>query len=183
MNRVALVAQQTLGFYRDNTRSVMVSVADAVNDVLTIFTSKTRYKSISLERRFVPDLRFHTLQGQLKQILLNLVGNAIDASRPDGRLVISARVNTHLRDRRVLALTVADNGTGIAESDRQKIFEPFFTTKKDVGTGLGLWITRDLVERKGGKIRFRTRTGTHSGTCMTVFLPEDPTPAVRDTAA
>lgn len=179
LNRVALVAQQTLGFYRDNTRPVMVSVADSVNDVLTIFSGKIRYKSISLERRFAPDLRFQTLLGQLKQILLNLVGNAIDASRPDGRLVISAHVHTHLGDRRVLALTVADNGSGIAEWDRNKIFEPFFTTKKDVGTGLGLWITRDLVERKGGKIRFRTRTGTHSGTCMTVFLPED-TPAVRD---
>jgi PAS domain S-box-containing protein len=183
LNRVALVAQQTLGFYRDNTRPVMVAVAEAVNDVLTIFTGKIRYKNIFLEKRFASDLRFHTLHGQLKQILLNLVGNSIDASRPEGRLVISAHVLSHLGSRRVLALTVADNGTGIAEHNRHKVFEPFFTTKKDVGTGLGLWITRDLVQRKGGNIRFRTRTGEGSGTCMTVFLPEDPSAILRESAA
>jgi signal transduction histidine kinase len=185
LGRVAHVAQQTLGFYRDTTFPVEVSVPKVVDDVFTIFGSKLRYKNITLETRISPDLKISALQGQFKQVLLNLAANAIDASRQNGHIVVAAHLFNQLHEgRKTLMLTLADNGTGIAKADRGKIFEPFFTTKKDVGTGLGLWITRDLLEKKGGHIRFRSRTGKHSGTAMTIFLPEEKRASVaRDSVA
>jgi PAS domain S-box-containing protein len=182
--RVAHVAQQTLGFYRDQTRPVHVDVAAAVDDVLTIYHSRISYKDLRVETRIEPSLRFYTLHGQLKQVLLNLVANAVDASHQSGRLAITARLRKAFRSgANVLSLTVADTGTGISLQDREKVFEPFYTTKKDVGTGLGLWITRDLLEKKGGHIRLRSRTGKKSGTAMTVFLPEEAHASAEETAA
>ncbi len=182
--RVAHVAQQTLGFYRDQTRPIHVDIAAAVDDVLTIYHSRISYRDLRVETRIEPDLRFFTLHGQLKQILLNLVANAVDASSQSGRLLVTARVMKTIHSgANILSLTVADTGSGIPQRDRDKIFEPFYTTKKDVGTGLGLWITRDLLEKKGGHIRLRSRTGKKSGTAMTVFLPEEAHASAEETAA
>jgi signal transduction histidine kinase len=169
--RVAHVAQQTLGFYRDNTNPSLVDVSSAVQQVLKVYENRLHYKGIEVEQRIPPHTMVQTLAGQLKQIMLNLVANAIDASRENGgKLVVSAWLSTHvLPGTDLLVLTIADNGSGISKSDQTKIFEPFFTTKKDVGTGLGLWITCDLVEKKGGSIRVRSRTG--AGTVFSVFLP------------
>jgi signal transduction histidine kinase len=71
-----------------------------------------------------------------------------------------------------MRMTIADTGVGIAEEDKARLFAPFFTTKKDVGTGLGLWITKDLLEKKGGHIRVRSRNSRPSGTVMSIYLPQ-----------
>jgi signal transduction histidine kinase len=131
-----------------------------------------KYKDLHYEIRVGAGLVVQTLQGEFKQVLLNLLGNAVDASAATGgRIIVSARLAHSLGPEPVLVMSVADTGSGISKKDRPKIFEPFFTTKKDVGTGLGLWITRDLIEKRGGHIRVRTRTSRPSGTVMTVFIP------------
>lgn len=136
-----------------------------------MYERKFAYKEVRVERRIQPNLTIHTLQGELNQILSNLIANAIDASQEGGRIVISARTSQHRRSGCGIRITVADNGVGISDEDKRKIFEPFFTTKKEVGTGLGLWITKDLLQQKGGHIRFRSRNSVPSGTVMSIFLP------------
>ena len=176
LGRVSHIAQQTLGFYRDNSRPVELIIANAVEDVLIVYENRVKYKALKIAKRIQPDLKVCTLQGELKQTLSNLIANSIDACREGGRIFISARVSRHFQSGRDgIRVTVADDGTGISPENQHKLFTPFFTTKKEVGTGLGLWITKDLLEKKGGHIRFRSRTGTQtgrkSGTAMSLFIP------------
>jgi PAS domain S-box-containing protein len=172
--RVAHITQQTLGFYRDTSRPKPLVIADVVDEVLAIYERKAKHKELKIETRIQQRLSVDVLSGELKQILSNLIANAIDACRPGGKIVVSARNSQHLRSGCGIRITVADNGAGISREDKRRLFTPFFTTKKDVGTGLGLWITKDLLERKGGRIRFRSSQSAPSGTIMTVFLPVPP---------
>ena len=174
LRRVAHIAQQTLGFYRDSNQSVKVVVADIVKDVLTIYERKSQYKDVAIERRIEPGLIAHGSPGEFKQILSNLISNSIDASSEGGKIVICARLWRHPRTRRRgVRFTIADNGVGIAPDDKRRVFTPFFTTKKDVGTGLGLWITRDLLAKKSGYVRLRSRRSKPSGTVVSFFVPDD----------
>jgi len=171
--RVAHIARQTLGFYRDNSHPTSVNVPSLVDDVLTIYERKLKYKSLRIERRIEPGLTIHTLQGELKQVLSNLIANAIDACEEGGRVLISARNSHDFKSGRLgIRLTIADTGVGIPKKDKANVFAPFFTTKKDVGTGLGLWITKDLLEKKGGHIRLRSRDSKPSGTVLSLYLPQ-----------
>jgi PAS domain S-box-containing protein len=182
--RVAHIARQTLGFYRDSTQPGLVDINKLVDDVLGIYQQKLRSRWLRIEKSISSGLIVFLSQGELKQVVSNLLANAIDASREGGRICIRAR---HARHRRTgapgLRLTIADTGGGIPVSQRRRIFQPFFTTKKELGTGLGLWITRDLVEKKGGSIRFRSRDVAPSGTVMSLFLPAAAAAAAADLAA
>jgi PAS domain S-box-containing protein len=173
LGRVAHIARQTLGFYRDNSYPTWVRVSDLVDDVLTVYERKFKHKSLRVDRRIDPGLTVYTLQGELKQILSNLIANAIDACKEGDKIVVHAR-NSHdfKSGSNGMRMTIADTGVGIAEEDKARLFAPFFTTKKDVGTGLGLWITRDLLEKKGGHIRVRSRDSNPSGTVMSIYLPQ-----------
>ena len=174
--RVAHIAQQTLGFYRDNSVSTRLSISEAVKDVLTIYERKLAYKEVTVDQQIDPGLAVVTFRGEFKQILSNLISNAIDASDEGGRIVIRARACCNGRPgSEGIRISVADNGIGIPDEDKSRVFAPFFTRNKEVGTGLGLWITKDLLERRGGHIRFRSRISKPSGTVMTFYLP---TPAM-----
>ena len=172
LRRVAHIAQQTLGFYKDNSHPAVICVGDVIRDVLTVYERKITYKQLRVEQRIEPGLEIRTLAGELKQVLSNLIANAIDASREGGRILIRARAMRNGTGNGV-CITIADTGIGIAARDKRSLFAPFFTTKREVGTGLGLWITRDLLEKKGGRIRFRSRDHAPSGTVMRIFLPAE----------
>jgi len=182
LKRVAHIARQTLGFYRDTSSPIRLSVADAVAEVLAIYDRRFHYKGVQVETDIPADLTLYVLEGEFKQIVSNLVSNAIDASPQDCRLRIRAWATSH-RDpaARGIRLVVADQGTGISQAVRQKMFTPFFTTKRDVGTGLGLWIVRDLLVRRGGSILCRSRAeGARTGTTMMVYLPSQEGPAAGE---
>jgi len=108
----------------------------------------------------------HGWSGELMQLVSNLISNAADAVEMGGTLKV--RVACLERD---VEIRIEDNGHGIAPEDLQRIFEPFFTTKKDVGTGLGLWVSKEIAERHGGKIEVQSRVGKPHGTVFTVLLP------------
>ena len=116
----------------------------------------------------------HARAGELRQVLANLVGNALDAMRSGGRLHIRLSTDSMgpKRKKRV-RLTVADTGTGIPQEIVTRIFEPFVTTKGETGTGLGLWVTSELARKNGWTIRLRTRrSGEHNcGTVFAVIMP------------
>ncbi len=168
LERVSHIAQQTLGFYRDTSALTGVSMRASIDDVLRVFQSKVRYKSLQIELDIQPGLKVEAHHGEIRQVFSNLISNAIDASSKGG--VIKIHGKTVVKDGDPYAqITFADSGCGIPERLRPSIFNPFFTTKSDVGTGLGLWVSKSLVEKHGGHISFRTAVG--KGTVFCVQFP------------
>jgi PAS domain S-box-containing protein len=138
LRRVAHITQQTLGFYRDNSQPVTLVIAEALQAVLGIYERKCQYKALQIERRIEPNLTLDAVQGELKQILSNLIANAIDASKENGKITIRARTSQHFPSGRCgVRITIADNGSGISDEDKQKLFTPFFTTQD--GRRNGSW--------------------------------------------
>jgi PAS domain S-box-containing protein len=189
LQRVSHIARQTLGFYRDSSSPVWISIPDAVDEMLAIYHRRLCYKEITLRKRITPGLRARVLQGEFKQIVSNLITNAIDASPQGHAIDVRAWEAAHpFTGAPGVQLVVADRGSGIPESIRRQIFSPFFTTKKDVGTGLGLWIVKGMLVKTGGAIRCRSRVASagtpgSSGTVMMVFLPSEIEAAVQEAAA
>jgi len=111
------------------------------------------------------------LSGELKQAVANLISNAADAA-PDGGTIIVRVVCTEQAGSSLIQVTVEDDGNGIAPEHREKIFEPFFTTKTDVGTGLGLWVTKEIVGRHGGTIQVSSKQDSGArGAVFRISLP------------
>jgi len=169
LRRVSHLARQTLSFYKETATPAALSLSTILDDLLSLYRSKIDAKRITIIRRYGFAAPIIAAEGEMRQLFSNLLLNSLDAMHVDGRLqlrVLSARDGSAVR------VTVADNGSGIADHLKMKIWEPFFTTKEDVGTGLGLWVTQTIVERYGGSIRFRSsaRQG-QSGTVFSVVLP------------
>jgi signal transduction histidine kinase len=139
-----------------------------------VFARKARNKSADVDAEIEQDPEIYAIESEIRQVIANLLNNSIDAVGEGGRITVrvsEGRAWDHL-SRRGVRVTVADTGRGIAPEHRSRLFEPFFTAGKDVGTGLGLWISKSIVEKHAGSIRFRSRTiPGHSGTVFTVFLP------------
>jgi PAS domain S-box-containing protein len=172
LRRVSHIAQQTLGFYRDDSQPAEIAIAESIETILTIYEHRFRQKALRIEKRIQPRLVFFSTEGEFKQILSNLIANAIDASNEGGRILICARAMRHLQSgREGIRVTIADEGIGISPEHKPQLFAPFFTTKKEFGTGLGLWVTKDLIEKKDGRIRFRSQIQPKSGTAMSFFIP------------
>ena len=171
--RVAQIAQQTLGFYRDSAQRKWVSISELIHEVLALYEPKLRYKRLKAEIIADADLKVNVKQGELKQVLSNLLTNAIDASSHDGTLWLRVHPSKNWTNgmERGMRITVADNGSGMTPEVKNRIFVPFFTTKPDVGTGIGLWVTKNLIENQGGYMRVRSRQGSSAGTAMSFFLP------------
>jgi len=170
--RVGHIAQQTLGFYRDGSSPGKLKVAELLESVVALYERRLRYKNLRLERQLDFDLSIVARKGDIKQVLSNLLANAIDATEAGGRIVLRARPTVEWpSSRRGVRITVADSGMGMSPATLAKAFSAFFTTKADVGTGIGLWVTRNILERWGGAIRCRSSQGAVSGTVMSVFLP------------
>jgi PAS domain S-box-containing protein len=177
LERVFQISRQTLGFYRETKGAGSVCVGEIVESLLSVFASRAANKCIELIPEIKSDVTIHAVPGEIRQLIGNLVTNSIDAVELGGR--IRVRVSSaQLRNRSGVMLTVADNGPGIPAHVRSRLFEPFFTTKKDVGTGLGLWVCKSIVEKHRGKIRVTSRSlPGRSGTVFSVFLPAN---AARD---
>ena len=170
LQRVSHITRQTLGFYRDSGRAVKVDLSEVVNNVLDVFQGKLKSKGVQAKFEVRGRTVVFGAPGEITQVVSNLISNAIDASRPGA----SIRVRVKQRPEGAV-LVVSDHGAGIAPTARSKVFEPFFTTKKDVGTGLGLWICRRIVENHGGSIRFRSSNGSKTtGTVFVVSLRSAP---------
>jgi PAS domain S-box-containing protein len=171
--RIAHIAQQTLGFYRENFQPTRLVITEVIDDVLAIYERKFQYKGLHIDRRIQRDLVISGFEGELKQMISNLVTNAFDACQNGGKIIIASRSSRQFpSQQKGFCITVADNGLGISDRNKLNLFTPFFTTKKSLGTGLGLWVTKELLEKRGGRIRFRSRDSSPSGTVMSVYIPE-----------
>lgn len=170
LGRVAHITRQTLGFYRETGTPIKVDISILADEVVDLFAPKLRNKDIDVERQYRSGEEVYAIEGELRQILSNLIGNSIDAVDHNGRIRLAVAGPFMLEGTRpALRFSVADNGAGIQPQHMKQIFEPFFSTKENTGTGLGLWVTRQLVKKHDGKIRVRSRLGV--GTVFHVFLP------------
>ncbi len=170
LRRVAHLTRQTLGFYRERNAPGAVDVCAIADEVLLIYRQRIAHKGVEVQRRYHRDGIVWGVAGELRQVISNLIANSIDALPPSGgKLAIRvSRCLTGIDEISTIRITVADNGAGIPPELRSRVFEPFFTTKENVGTGLGLWVSRDIIAGQSGHIRFKSAAG--KGTVFCIFL-------------
>ena len=174
VQRVAAVAQQMLGFVRESSQPSPLNVAATLDDVLKLYLRPLSEKHVKIVKHFDQTADIYGFAGELRQLFSNLILNALDALDEGGRLTLHVTPghewsNGHKKGVRV---SIADNGSGIPQSDLPRIFEPFYSTKGDAGTGLGLWLSHNIVSKHEGSIRVRSRTTFgSSGTVFSLFLP------------
>jgi PAS domain S-box-containing protein len=169
--RVSHIARQTLGFYRESTSPASVHIPTLIQSVLALYANKLLTKQIKTQLALEDCPPITGLAGEIQQLISNVISNAIDAVPAKGTLKIEVSPMA-TGDGKSIRFKVEDDGPGIAPENLQRIFEPFFTTKKDVGTGLGLWVCKEIAERHGGSIQAQSLSANGSkGAVFTVLLP------------
>ena len=171
--RVSQIAVQTLRFHRQASRPTRVTAAQLVEPVVTLYRARLMNAGIVVEMTFTDDGAILCLENEIRQVVSNLISNAVDAMRSGGRLMLrSHRATDWATGQRGLRMVFADTGHGMSEATRAKIFEPFFTTKDLNGTGLGLWISAEIIQRHQGRLTLRSSDGPgRQGTVFGLFLP------------
>ena len=175
--RVTQITTQTLRFYRHEAAPAPLHMADILDSVLALFEGRLRRRNVNIIRRYLPTsdpLRAYS--GEIRQVFVNLISNALDAMGDTGDLRIDVRPSRNWEHPEIsgVRVTICDTGSGIPSDMLKRIFEPFVSTKESNGTGLGLWISKEIVRRHGGTLRVRSSvSGKRHGTAMSVFLPRD----------
>jgi PAS domain S-box-containing protein len=177
--RIAEITQQTLRFYRQSTLPTRANMGELLGSILSLYHGRLNTLNIHVERDYDPEMDLFCFAGELRQVFANLVGNAIDASIGGGRLLVRARRSQNWKqpDQKGIRFTVADTGIGMEPAVRERAFEAFFTTKEVTGTGLGLWVSYEIIVKHRGFVHVRSRTaqdGKPSGTVFAIFIPDDP---------
>ena len=171
--RISHITRQTLGFYRESTAPSAIRIGTMLDPIISVFSGRARNRRIEIRSEIRHDPEIYAVAGEIRQVIANLLSNGIDAVNSDGdiRIRVGAALLKDASSSGV-RITIADSGPGIPPSVRPKLFEPFFTTKKDVGTGLGLWVCKNIVERHHGSIRVKSSTTIgRSWTVFSIFLP------------
>ena len=172
LERISGITKQTLRWNREDRSAEEDFPAAAIfTEVLRLFQGKTRNRMVAIHKRYAEDVKVHGVLGQVRQVVANLVSNALDAARVGGNVTLNA-----FYDGDDTVLTVADDGMGIPEAMRQQLFQPFFSTKGDLGNGLGLYISHEIVERHHGRLEVDSTEG--KGTAVRVRLPRHPSQPV-----
>jgi PAS domain S-box-containing protein len=175
LKRVAHITRQSLGFYRESNAPTLTSVGAVLDSTIELLKSRIKARHAIIDKQWNGDVQITAAAGELRQVFSNLVSNSLDAIDEQGMIKLRVSVGKHR-----VRVTIADNGKGIPPSIRQHLFEPYYTTKDRVGTGLGLWISQQIIEKYGGTIRVRSRLdGLRKGTTFSVVLPRGPTAAAQ----
>ena len=174
LQRIAHITRQSLGFYRENSSASLFRPDVVIREVFDFYSFRAAQARVSLHVNIKTEQKAWGNPGELRQVISNLLANSLDACavrrcnlRPGARCPQPTRSRSGRR-----AIVVADTGCGIVQENLNRIFEPFFTTKKDTGTGLGLWVSRELIEKHGGHLGVRSSAaGRRTGTVFSLFLP------------
>jgi PAS domain S-box-containing protein len=172
--RISHLTKQTLGFYHETKEAAPIRIGPMLDSLLSVFAARARNKTVDIRKEIRDDPEIFAAAGEIRQLITNLVSNSVDAVAKGGkiRVRISAATERTGNARSGARLTVADSGPGIPRALRSELFEPFFTTKQDVGTGLGLWVCKGIVEKHRGSIRVKSSAAPgNSWTVFSVFLP------------
>ncbi len=184
VRRIAEITQQTLRFYRQPTQPARTTLAELLDSVISLYQSRIHALDLHVERDYEAGLTLFCFAGEIRQVFANLVGNSIDASSNGDRLVVRARRSHDWKNpaQSGIRFAVADTGAGMEAEVREHIFEAFFTTKDVTGTGLGLWVSHEIILKHRGSVRVRSRAASSeladakksSGTVIQIFLPDNP---------
>jgi PAS domain S-box-containing protein len=171
IERVSHIAKQTLGYYREHAAASRVSLAEIVLHAINIYEARCTATGIEIRKAMNSSRNIVLRRGEMTQVVSNLIMNSVYAMPAGGILSIS--VEDTVEPREGVVLTVQDDGVGIAEADLPRVFEAFFTTRSTVGTGIGLFVTKEFVVGHGGRIEIASKQGGegHQGTTVRVFLP------------
>jgi PAS domain S-box-containing protein len=176
LQRVSEITQQTLRFYRQPTSPAQTSLAEVLESVLKLYLSRITANRVTVIRRFRGEPEVFGFSGELRQVFANLIGNALDAMPNGGELVLSIQRRSGRRADGIwtsgVHVCMTDTGTGMSSDTLRRVFEPFFTTKPATGTGLGLWVSEEIIRKHCGTVRVRSRTSAPSGTSFMIFLPD-----------
>ncbi len=173
LQRVSQIATQTLRFHRQAVGATIVTAKQLVDAVLNLYQGRLANSGIEVSALYESSTEILCFENDVRQVLNNLIANAIDAMRTGGRLVIRAHDAHDVESGRAgVRIAIADTGHGMSRTTQRRLFEAFYTTKGLNGTGLGLWISSEIVKRHGGRLRMRsTQHPVHHGTVFTLFLP------------
>ncbi len=169
LERVTHITRQTLSFHRENNTPQLIDLQESVESILKLFAARLKSREIAVTTRYLNISRIRSFGGEIQQIVSNLLSNSLDATPNSGRIEFRLTPSIGKNGSRLVRFTIADTGSGIPPERLAKIFEPFYTTKEVVGTGLGLWVTKQIVEKRGAKIRVRSKLG--SGTVFSITFP------------
>jgi PAS domain S-box-containing protein len=177
--RIAEITQQTLRFYRQSTLPSRATMGDLLDSVLSLYQGRLNTLNINVERDYDPAMDLFCFSGEVRQVFANLVGNASEATMAGGRLLVRARRSRNWKEpeQTGVRFAVADTGMGMEPEVRERVFEAFFTTKEVTGTGLGLWVSHEIILKHRGLVHLRSRTaqpGRNSGTVFEIFIPDEP---------
>jgi PAS domain S-box-containing protein len=177
LNRIAHITRQSLGFYRESNAPALMSVNAVLESAVDLLKSRIKAKQAVIEKQWDGDVQVTAVAGELRQVFSNLLANSLDAIDAAGTIKLRVSAGAAFNNgHRCVRVTIADNGKGISAGSQQDIFEPFFTTKGTVGTGLGLWVSKQIIDKHGGTIRMRSSTSeARRGTVFSVVLPAEPT--------
>jgi PAS domain S-box-containing protein len=171
LERVSHIARQALGYYRDTGSPSEVRLEDLAERVLGVYRNKLLALGIVVDAKYNHVRLIKVRSGEIVQVLSNVISNAIDAMPQGGRLMICTTQRSD-GEREGIEVFVSDTGHGIRREDLNKVFEPFFTTKGNLGTGIGLWVARELTEGHGGQISISSNTEpSDRGTTVKIYLP------------
>jgi signal transduction histidine kinase len=173
--RVVQITRQTLTFSRETTAPVRIEMADLIEEVLSLYARRISDKHLRIARQYETREQVLALPGEMRQVLSNLISNALEASAPRGRIVIRIRESHYWnaeRKERGIRFSIGDNGPGITAEARSRLGQVFFTTKGQSGTGLGLWVTKSILNRYGSSLQIRSSNGERQhGTVFSFVLP------------
>jgi signal transduction histidine kinase len=174
LHRISHITRQTLGFYRESKDPVEVSLSGLLDDILELQLLRPELGNIVVDRQYQGAGIIQGFPVELKQVFLNLIGNAVQAMPEGGKLRLRViEIESHEERIGGVSISITDTGVGISSEHAKHLFEPFFTTKSSKGTGLGLWISKGIIQKYGGNIHFRSML--HSSgkvTCFQVFFPD-----------
>jgi PAS domain S-box-containing protein len=182
--RVTEIAKQTLRFHRQPSHRSTASAGELTDSVLMLFRGRITQAGVNVTTEYASDDMFLCYASEVRQVIANLVSNALDASLAGGNIRIRTKVITSPNLGRSVQVTVADTGRGMNTATQKLIYEPFFTTKESTGTGLGLWVSLEIARKHNGVIRVRSSNDPKNhGTVFTVLFPLETDAAVTSTAA
>lgn len=175
LQRMSHITRQTLSFYRESKQPIPVAMHSLVDDVLELQRREIQAKNIHVHKKYTSTFPVHGFPVELRQVMMNLINNAIQATPQRGQLRVHVLDSTDWNSQQHgTAVCITDTGAGIHPQDAERLFEPFFSTKADKGTGLGLWISRGIVQKYGGQISFRClNQKSGSVTCFRTFFPSN----------
>lgn len=173
LRRVSHITTHTLRFYREPTKAGTVKISEVIDSVISLYHGRLMQSGITVHRRYQDNCEYVGFSGELRQVFANLIGNAIDAMHTGGTLQVRVHRSRHFASGTPgFRILFADSGHGMNPETLGHAFEPFFTTKESVGTGLGLFVSKEIIERRSGKISVKSsnRNG-FAGTVFSIFLP------------